>query len=104
MGLSHWGMLFAGSLRTCDRSYRACTFSQCTDQSTHFSLPGLQATALAKAGFRVIAPDLRGSIGGESDAPQEVEAYDIPKVVVKDVAGKSSIVPSSHNLPQRPVA
>ena len=59
----------------------------------------LQADALVKAGFRVIAPDLRGAIGGESDAPQEVEAYNIPKVVVKDVAGKSSIFPRLHKCP-----
>lgn len=76
----------------------SCTLLQRIDQSTR-SLLGLQANALAKAGFRVIAPDLRGAIGGESDAPQEVEAYDIPKVLVKDVAGKSSIAPSSHTCP-----
>lgn len=48
---------------------------------------------LGHSRFRVIAPDLRGAIGGESDAPQEVEAYNIPKVLVKDVAGKSSLSP-----------
>ena len=32
-----------------------------------------QAAALREAGFRVVAPDLRGF--GESDKPQEVEAY-----------------------------
>ena len=53
-----------------------------------YSVHCLQANALAKAGFRVVAPDLRGAVGGESDAPQEVEAYDIPKVLVKDMAGK----------------
>ena len=40
-----------------------------------------------KGGFRVIAPDLRGAINGESDAPQDVQAYNLAKVLVKDVAG-----------------
>lgn len=47
----------------------------------------LQIPALLEDGFRVIAPDLRGALNGESDAPQGVQAYDIPKVLVKDVAG-----------------
>lgn len=49
----------------------------------------MQIAPLVKAGFRVIAPDLRGGLGGESDAPKEVEGYDIPKSIVKDVAGAS---------------
>lgn len=43
-----------------------------------------QIDALAEAGFRVIAPDLRGF--GESDRPAEVTAYRMP-VLVADVAG-----------------
>jgi hypothetical protein len=42
-----------------------------------------------KAGFRVIAPDLRGALGGQSDAPQEVEGYGITNSIVKDVAGQT---------------
>lgn len=38
-----------------------------------------QIPALVKAGYRVIAPDQRGF--GESDKPQEVEAYAIPEVL-----------------------
>ena len=38
-----------------------------------------QIPALAEAGFRAIAPDLRGY--GESDKPQEIEAYDIHHLV-----------------------
>src|SRR4029077_11671926 len=34
-----------------------------------------QIPALAQAGYRVIAPDMRGF--GQSSAPQEVEAYDV---------------------------
>ena len=59
-----------------------------------------QITALVKAGFRVVAPDLRGALGGESDSPKEVEAYDIPKCIVKDVAGAKRCIlkpnPSLH--------
>lgn len=43
-----------------------------------------QIPALAKAGFRVIVPDLRGY--GESDKPYEVEAYDIQHLVA-DLVG-----------------
>src|SRR5438128_92478 len=43
-----------------------------------------QIPALVEAGFRVIAPDLRGF--GQSDKPQEVESYLLP-VLVQDVAG-----------------
>src|SRR5437588_5646167 len=35
-----------------------------------------QVPALVDAGYRVVAPDLRGF--GESDRPEEVEAYAIP--------------------------
>ena len=48
----------------------------------------MQVPPLVKAGFRVIAPDLRGALGGESDSPSEPEAYSIPKCIVKDVAGR----------------
>jgi pimeloyl-ACP methyl ester carboxylesterase len=43
-----------------------------------------QIPALVGAGFRTIAPDLRGF--GESDKPQEVKAYGLMNVV-KDVVG-----------------
>jgi pimeloyl-ACP methyl ester carboxylesterase len=43
-----------------------------------------QIPALAEAGFRVIAPDLRGY--GESDKPYEIGAYDIQHLV-GDLAG-----------------
>ncbi|MGH8901179.1 MAG: alpha/beta fold hydrolase [Egibacteraceae bacterium] len=43
-----------------------------------------QLPALAQAGYRVIAPDLRGF--GESDRPEEVEAYALP-LLVGDVVG-----------------
>ena len=37
-----------------------------------------QITALAAAGYRVIAPDMRGM--GQTDAPAEVEAYDVDSI------------------------
>ena len=37
-----------------------------------------QITALAGAGYRVIAPDMRGM--GQTEAPPEVEAYDIDHI------------------------
>jgi pimeloyl-ACP methyl ester carboxylesterase len=43
-----------------------------------------QITALAEAGFRVVAPDLRGF--GESDRPDQVDAYRM-RVLVADVTG-----------------
>lgn len=43
-----------------------------------------QIPALVEAGFRVIAPDLRGF--GESDRPERVEAYALP-TVLGDVVG-----------------
>lgn len=47
----------------------------------------MQIPPLVEAGYRVIALDLRGALGGESDLPQEPEAYHIEKDIVKDVAG-----------------
>ena len=49
----------------------------------------MQIPQLLKAGYRVIAPDLRGALGGDSYSPQEPEAYHIEKEVVKDIAGKT---------------
>jgi pimeloyl-ACP methyl ester carboxylesterase len=43
-----------------------------------------QVAALAKAGFRAIAPDLRGF--GDSDQPPETKAYGL-QTIVKDVVG-----------------
>lgn len=43
-----------------------------------------QVPALVGAGYRVVAPDLRGF--GETDKPEGVEAYAIPKLL-EDVAG-----------------
>lgn len=43
-----------------------------------------QVGPLVDAGYRVLAPDLRGF--GQSDKPQEVEAYALP-VIVSDVTG-----------------
>jgi len=43
-----------------------------------------QIPALVKAGYRVIAPDLRGY--GESSRPEDVEAYQLT-LVVQDIAG-----------------
>ncbi|KAL3155242.1 hypothetical protein ABBQ32_013176 [Trebouxia sp. C0010 RCD-2024] len=48
---------------------------------------GKQIPPLLEAGYRVVAPDLRGALGGESYSPQEPEAYHIEKDIVKDVAG-----------------
>ena len=48
------------------------------------SLWRYQIPALVQAGFRVIAPDLRGF--GESDKPAETEAYEL-SVIVNDVVG-----------------
>ena len=58
---------------------------------------GLQVPALVKGGFRVIAPDLRGAINGESDAPKDVQAYNLTKVLVKDVAGICTLRSVSHS-------
>jgi pimeloyl-ACP methyl ester carboxylesterase len=43
-----------------------------------------QVPALTGSGFRVVAPDLRGF--GQSDAPEEMEAYALP-AVLEDVVG-----------------
>src|SRR5262245_36605960 len=43
-----------------------------------------QIPALVDAGFRVVAPDLRGF--GDSDKPLETEAYGVP-AIVEDVVG-----------------
>lgn len=56
-------------------------------QTEHSNVIGVQIPKLLEAGYRVVAPDLRGALGGESDIPQEPEAYHIEKHVVKDVAG-----------------
>ncbi len=48
-------------------------------------------------GFRVIAPDLRGAINGESDAPQGVQAYNLQQELVKDVAGEHNNNPLSSS-------
>ena len=55
-------------------------------------------------GFRVVAPDLRGAINGESDAPQDVQAYNLQKALVKDVAGDhaDNPLPSCRTELQRP--
>jgi pimeloyl-ACP methyl ester carboxylesterase len=37
-----------------------------------------QIPAIARAGFRAVAPDMRGM--GQTDAPAEVAAYDVPQV------------------------
>jgi pimeloyl-ACP methyl ester carboxylesterase len=43
-----------------------------------------QISALANAGYRVIAPDMRGM--GQTDAPTEVEAYDVDTITA-DLTG-----------------
>ena len=40
-----------------------------------------QITALANAGYRVIAPDMRGM--GQTEAPAEPEAYDIDHITAE---------------------
>lgn len=54
--------------------------------------------SFAEGMFRVIAPDLRRALGGQSDAPQEVEGYGITNSIVKDVAGEICLdaQPSFH--------
>jgi pimeloyl-ACP methyl ester carboxylesterase len=44
-----------------------------------------QIPALADAGFRVLAPDLRGF--GDAPKPEAVEAYELQTVVEEDVVG-----------------
>ena len=43
--------------------------------------------ALAAAGYRAVAPDLRGAVGGGSPVPKDSEDCSIPNVIVKDIAG-----------------
>ena len=52
----------------------------------------------------MVAPDLRGAINGESDAPQDVQAYNLQKALVKDVAGDhtDNPLPSTRTELQRP--
>jgi pimeloyl-ACP methyl ester carboxylesterase len=59
-----------------------------------------QIPALAEAGYRVIAPDMRGY--GESSAPQEIEAYDVlaltgDMVGLLDALGEESAVFVGHD-------
>ena len=58
---------------------------------SHTDTASAQVPVLVKAGFRVIVPDLRGAVGGESYSPAEVEAYHIDKHIVKDLAGVAQI-------------
>ena len=51
----------------------------------------LQIGPLLEAGYRVVAPDLKGAVGGESDVPTDVAAYDIPTGITKDLIGLHSI-------------
>ena len=54
-----------------------------------------QLPALADAGFRAIAPDLRGF--GESSRPEEVEAYDL-MTLCDDLAGLLEAVDEEHAI------
>jgi pimeloyl-ACP methyl ester carboxylesterase len=59
-----------------------------------------QMTALAAAGYRVVAPDMRGY--GETDAPADVDDYDIvhlaaDMVGVLDALGESTAVMVGHD-------
>ena len=59
-----------------------------------------QLAALAKAGFRAVAPDLRGY--GQSDAPKSVEAYDIVNLTadavgILDALGEETAVVVGHD-------
>lgn len=66
----------------------ACKRSVTSDSQTRCSRGiGVQIPHLLEAGYRVVTPDLRGALGGESSLPQEPEAYHIEKHIVKDVAG-----------------
>ena len=60
-----------------------------------------QLPALAKAGFRAVAPDLRGY--GQSDRPEEVEKYTIfhdigDIVVLVDALGAQQAVIAGHDI------
>lgn len=59
-----------------------------------------QIPALAEAGYRVVAPDLRGY--GDSDKPHEIEAYDIHQLVgdlvgLLDALGEEQAVIVGHD-------
>ena len=59
-----------------------------------------QLPALAKAGFRAVAPDLRGY--GKTDVPQDVEAYDIVNLTgdavgILDALGEETAVVVGHD-------
>ena len=59
-----------------------------------------QITVLAKAGYRVVAPDMRGY--GESDAPAEVGAYDIEHLTadmvgILDALGEETAIMVGHD-------
>ena len=47
----------------------------------------MQIQPLLDAGYRVLAPDLRGAVGGKSYSPKDPAEYDIPTILVKDVTG-----------------
>ena len=60
-----------------------------------------QIPALAAAGFRVVAPDLRGF--GQTDRPNEVESYDMSQAVgdmvgLVEALGEKSAVIVGHDL------
>ena len=77
---------FACKLQRCGmpRELQARSLTLCQPELRYVLL---QIKTLVQAGYRVIAPDLRGALGGESDAPQEPAAYSLPNVIVRDVAG-----------------
>lgn len=54
----------------------------------------LQIGPLLEAGYRVIAPDLKGAVGGESDFPTDIAAYDIPGGITKELIGLLSMIMS----------
>lgn len=59
-----------------------------------------QITVLAKAGYRVVAPDMRGY--GETDAPAEVGAYDIERLTadmvgILDALGEETAIMVGHD-------
>ena len=59
-----------------------------------------QLTALSEAGFRVVAPDMRGY--GETDAPEEIDKYDIEQlsadmVGILDALGEETATIVGHD-------